>query len=188
MRQFVEFVPIALFVGVYFMTRDIYVATGILMIGVCIQVGYEYYQDKAVSKRTMLVFSVVMLAGSATLVFHNEVFIKWKPTVVNWMFSIVLIGGQLLSKDNLLKKMLGEHLTLPGHVWRNLNYGWALGFFIAGALNLIVAYGYSTDIWITYKLIGGFAITLSYLVITMVYLVKGGYVNDSHKETADSTD
>ncbi|MGV0036098.1 MAG: inner membrane-spanning protein YciB [Candidatus Azotimanducaceae bacterium WSBS_2022_MAG_OTU7] len=188
MRQFIEFVPIALFVAVYFMTRDIYVATGILMLGVCLQVGYEYYQDKAVSKRTMMVFSVVMLAGAATLVFQDEVFIKWKPTVVNWVFSIVLIGGQLLSKGNLLKKMMGEHLTLPEHVWRNLNYGWALGFFIAGALNLIVAYGYSTDIWITYKLIGGFAITFCYLVITMVYLVKGGYVSNADEKTADSTD
>ncbi len=188
MRQFIEFVPIALFVAVYFTTKDIYLATGILMGGVCIQVGFEYYQDKAVSKRTIMVFAVVILAGTATLVFQNEVFIKWKPTVVNWLFSVALIGGQLLSKDNLLKKMLGEHMALPDHVWRNLNYGWALGFFIAGALNLIVAYGFSTDIWVSYKLIGGFAITLFYMVITMVYLVKGGYVSDAEEEPAESTD
>ena len=188
MRQFIEFVPIALFVAVYFTTRNIYPATAILMVGVCIQVGFEYYQDKAVSKRTMMVFTVVILAGTATLVFQDEVFIKWKPTIVNWMFSAALIGGHLLSKDNLLKKMLGEHLTLPDHVWRNLNYGWALGFFIAGALNLVVAYGYSTDIWVTYKLIGGFAIILSYMVITMAYLVKGGYVSAADEEPAESKD
>ncbi len=188
MRQFIEFVPIALFVAVYFTTRDIYLATAILMVGVCIQVGFEYYQDKTLSKRTMMVFSVVILAGAATLVFQDEVFIKWKPTIVNWVFSIALIGGHLLSKDNLLKKMLGEHLTLPDPVWRNLNYGWALGFFIAGALNLFVAYRYSTDIWVTYKLVGGFAITLGYMVITVVYLVKGGYLNDADETPAESKD
>ena len=188
MRQFIEFVPLALFVAVYFTTRDIYLATAILMAGVCIQVGFEYYHDKSLSKRTTMVFCVVILAGTATLVFQNEVFIKWKPTIVNWVFGLALIGGHLLSKDNLLKKMLGEHLTLPDSVWRNLNYGWALGFFIAGALNLVVAYSYSTDIWVTYKLIGGFALTLSYMVITMVYLVKGGYVSDDDETTAASKD
>jgi intracellular septation protein len=188
MRQFIEFVPVALFVAVYFTTREIYLATAILMAGVCIQVGFEYYQDKALSKRTIMVFCVVILAGTATLVFQNEVFIKWKPTIVNWLFFLALIGGHLLSKDNLLKKMLGEHLTLPDPVWRNLSHGWALGFFIAGALNLVVAYSYSTDIWVTYKLIGGFALTLSYMVITMVYLVKGGYVSDDDETTAASKD
>jgi intracellular septation protein len=185
MRQFIEFVPIALFVAVYFTTRDIYFATAILMVGVCIQVGFEYYQDKTLSKRTIMVFCVVILAGTATLVFQNDVFIKWKPTIVNWVFGVALIGGHLLSKDNLLKKMLGEHLALPDLVWRNLNYGWALGFFIAGALNIGVAYSYSTDIWVTYKLIGGFALTLSYMIITMAYLVKGGYVSDAGEAPAE---
>ena len=188
MRQFIEFVPIALFVAVYFTTREIYLATAILMAGVCIQVGFEYHQDKTLSKRTIMVFCVVILAGAATLIFQDELFIKWKPTIVNWVFGIALIGGQLLSKDNLLKKMLGEHLTLPDPVWRNLNYGWALGFFIAGALNLVVAYSYNTATWVTYKLIGGFALTLGYMVITMVYLFKGGYMNDADEATAESRD
>ncbi len=188
MRQFIEFIPIALFVAVYFTTRDIYLATAILMTGMCVQVGFEYYQDKTLSKRTMMVFCVVILAGAATLIFQDEVFIKWKPTIVNWIFSVALLAGHLLSKDNLLKKMLGEHLTLPDQVWRKLNHGWSLGFFIAGALNLIVAYSYSTDIWVTYKLFGGFAITLGYMVITMVYLYKGGYISDADETPAESKD
>ncbi len=187
MRQFIEFVPVALFVAVYFTTKDIYLATGVLMIGVCVQVGFEYGQDKAVSKRTQMVFWVVILFGAATLAFHDERFIKWKPTIVNWLFCVGLLVSQHFSKSNLLKTMLGDQIQLPDHVWRNLNYGWSLGFFIAGALNLVVAYGFSTDFWVTYKLIGGFAITLTYMVITMVYLVKGGYVKDVEEESADST-
>lgn len=188
MKQFIEFIPIGLFVAVYFTTRDIYVATGVLMAGVFVQVGFEYYQDKAVSKRTQMVFWVVMIAGTLTLVLQDELFIKWKPTVVNWLFCVALLASQFISRDNLLKKMLGEHLPLPDHVWRNLNYGWALGFFIAGGLNLVVAYGFSTDFWVTYKLVGGFALTLSYMIITMTYLVKGGYISDEEDEPANSTD
>ena len=188
MRQFLEFIPIGLFVGVYFYTRDIYVATAVLMAGVCVQVGYEYSQDKSISKRTQVVFWVVMLAGGATLVFQDELFIKWKPTIVNWLFCVALVTSQFLGRDNLLKKMLGEHLPLPDRVWRNLNFGWSLGFFIAGALNLYVAYSFNTDIWVTYKLVGGFGLTLSYMIITMVYLVKGGYIPEPAEESPETID
>ena len=191
MRQFIEFIPIALFVAVYFTTRDIYIATAVLMAGVCVQLGFEWKTDGAVSRRTQLVFWVVILAGVATLAFRDEIFIKWKPTIVNWLFCVALLASELLTRDNLLQKMLGEHLPLPKHVWRNLAFGWSAGFFLAGALNLVVAYGFSTDFWVTYKLVGGFALTLGYMVITMIYLVRGGYIeeegakNDSSLETTE---
>ena len=186
MRQFIEFIPIALFVVVYFTTRDIYVATAVLMAGVCIQVGYEKIFEKAITKRTQMIFWVVMVAGAATLIFQDEVFIKWKPTIVNWLLCGALIGSQLLTRESLLRKMLGEHLTLPDHVWRNLTWGWSAGFFVAGGLNLAVAYNYSTDFWVTYKLIGGFAISLTYMIITMIYLMKGGYIQEEPETDAES--
>ena len=188
MRQFIEFEPITFFVAVYFTTRDIYLATAVLMVGVCIQVGYEYGVDREISKRTQMVFAVVIFAGAATLILQDEIFIKWKPTVVNWLFCIALFASQYLSKDNLLKKMLGEHLPLPDPVWRNLNLGWSLGFFIAGTLNIVVAYGFSTDFWVTYKLVGGICITLFYMIITMAYLIRGGYIQETEEETANSAE
>ena len=66
--------------------------------------------------------------------------------------------------------MLGSKLKLPGEIWRNLNTGWAVGFFISGVLNLIVAYNFSEATWVTYKLVGGFATTLIYIFITIIYL------------------
>ena len=74
--------------------------------------------------------------------------------------------------------MLGEQIKLPEQVWRNLAFGWSGGFFIAGALNLVVAFNFDMDFWVSYKLVGGFALTLIYIVITMVYLVKGGHIQD----------
>ena len=188
MRQFIEFIPIAAFVAVYFSTKDIYLATGILMAAVCVQVGFEYGTDREISKRTQMIFWVVMLAGAATLIFQNEIFIKWKPTIVNWMFCVALLISQFLMQDNLLKKMLGEALQLPDQAWRTLNYGWSLGFFIAGALNIFVAYFFSTDFWVTYKLVGGIAITLIYMTITIVYLYRSGHLEDLHEEPANSTE
>ncbi len=87
--------------------------------------------------------------------------------------------------------MLGGQIRLPGEVWRNLSYGWALGFVFAGVLNIIVAYNFSLDFWVTYKLVGGFSLTLFYIIVTITYLARGGYLKDldgteDTGQTADS--
>ena len=181
MKQFVEFLPIALFVAVYFYTKDIYISTGVLMGGMCVQIGYEYGKFRRVTTQTLVIFWVVIIFGGATLLFRNQEFIQWKPTVVNWLFCLALLIGKYVAKENLLKRLLGSQLSLPDRVWNTLAMGWSFGFFIAGALNLIVAYGFSLDFWVSYKLIGGFAITLLYITITVVYLVKGGHIKDSEE-------
>ena len=188
MQQLIEFIPVTLFVAIYFYTDDIYLATAVLMAGVCVQVAFEFTRQRAVSKRTQFIFWVVMLAGGATLFFQDELFIKWKPTILNWMFCVALVVTQRLGQESLLKKMLGGQLTLPDKVWKTLNQGWALGFFIAGALNLIVAYSFSTDFWVAYKLIGGMALTLFYILITITYLVKGGHLKEQLQETHSDQD
>ena len=186
MKQIIEFIPIALFVGVYFATDDVFLATIVLMAGICVQVGYEYGMTKEVSKQTQVIFWVAIVLGGATIFFRNEQFLFWKPTVVNWLFCLVLIVAHFFSRENLLKRILGSHLALPDHVWVTLSFGWAVAFFIQGTLNLIVAYNFSLDFWVTYKLVGGIGLTLIYIIITMPYLVRGGYLNDN--DTATQSD
>jgi intracellular septation protein len=86
--------------------------------------------------------------------------------------------SHFIGTQNLIEKILGSQLDLPGHVWRNLNIGWALGFFVAGVLNLIVAFSFSLEIWVTYKLVGGLLITSTYIIATIFYLLKGGYLKE----------
>ncbi|MDH5738105.1 MAG: septation protein IspZ, partial [Gammaproteobacteria bacterium] len=183
MKQAIEFIPVALFVGVYFTTRDIYLSTALLMVGVLIQVIFEYLRYKKVESRTMVIFWVAMLFGGATLIFRNEQFIQWKPTILNWFFAGALIGTHFIGRENLLQRMLGKQVPLPVAVWSRLNAGWALGFFIAGVLNLVVAYYFSLDVWVTYKLVGGFAITFIYIAITVAYLAKSGYLKAPDEPT-----
>ena len=180
MKQFVEFLPIALFVAVYFYTKDIYLSTAVLMAGICVQVGYEYARYREVGKQTKIIFWVAIIFGGATLLFRNQAFIQWKPTVVNWLFCLGLLASQFFGQQNFLQKLLGDKFQLPSHVWRNLTLGWAAGFFLAGLLNLIIAYGFSLDFWVSYKLIGGFAISLIYIMLTMIYLIKGGYLQEEN--------
>ena len=184
MKQFVDFLPIALFVAVFFFftDRDIYVSTAVLMLAVLFQVAFSYFKFKRVDKQTQVVFWVVMLFGGATLLFQNQVFIQWKPTIVNWLFAIALLTSQFIGDRNLIQKMLDSQLDLPPVVWRNLSSGWAFGFFLAGALNLLVAYNFSLEIWVTYKLVGGFCLTASYIIVTIVYLIAGGYMKEPEVE------
>lgn len=183
MKQFADTIPIAIFAAVYFYTRDIFVSTGVLMAGMCVLIGYEFGTTRKVKKQSQFIFATVIVLGGMTLAFRDEAFIQWKPTLVNWGFSIVLLGGLVIGKVNLLKKLLGEQLSLPDPVWKNLSLGWSLAFFIAGALNLIVAYNFSMDVWVTYKLVGGIGLTLVYMIIMMVYLVKGGYLEEAKAES-----
>ena len=186
MKQFVEFLPIAVFAGVYFYTRDIFISTTVLIVATLCQIAFEYGSTKTVSRQTLFVFFSVVVLGGMTIAFRDEVFIQWKPTLVNWAFSLVLLGALLIAKISLLEKMLGSQLTLPNHVWRNLTYGWSAAFFLAGALNLVVAFNFDMDFWVSYKLVGGFALTLLYMICTVVYLVKGGYLEDAEPNNGNS--
>jgi intracellular septation protein len=186
MKQFVEFLPIAVFAGVYFYTRDIFISTTVLIVATLCQIAFEYGSTKTVSRQTLFVFFSVVVLGGMTIAFRDEVFIQWKPTLVNWAFSLVLLGALLIAKISLLEKMLGSQLTLPNHVWRNLTYGWSAAFFLAGALNLVVAFNFDMDFWVSYKLVGGFALTLLYMICTVVYLVKGGYLEDAETNNGNS--
>jgi intracellular septation protein len=175
MTQLLDFVPILLFVAVFF-TSDIYYATAALMIGVTALVFRAL--KRPLSREFKMTLWASLVFGALTLVFRNEAFIQWKPTIVNWLLAASLIGSFYVGQTNLLKKLLGKQLNLVDEVWTRLNFGWAFGFFFAGALNLIVVYNFSMEFWVSYKLIGGFALTFSYIVLTMIYLSRKGFLAD----------
>jgi len=178
MKQLLDFVPIVLFVAVFFLT-DIYYATTALMLAVTAQVAAYLVLKKPLSRELKLTFWVSIIFGGLTLIFRNELFIQWKPTIVNWGLCGSLIASHFIGQRNLIEHLFGKQLTLVEEVWVKLNFGWAFGFFLAGALNLVVAYNFSMEIWVSYKLIGGFALTFIYILITMAYLAKKGLLTDN---------
>ncbi len=181
MRQLIDFMPILAFVSVFFLFDDIYLATIALMVGAGCQILIEKLFFKNLRGVTKAIFAVIIISGGLTIVLQNDVFIKWKPTVVNWLFGFVLVFSSALLKENLLKRMAGKMLHLEDEIWMRLNYGWSAGFILAGLLNLVVAYTFSTEIWVTYKFVGGPLISLLYVAITIGYLAKGGYLSQLEK-------
>ena len=190
MHQLIELGPVLLFVGTWIISKDIFLSTMVLMAGVSIFAVYEYVSQRKLRGTTHLYLWSALVLGGLTLAFRDETFILWKPTIVNWILAGILFGAQRFARKPLFKLLLGKQLPLPEQVWFKLGYGWSLGFFLAGTLNLIVAYNFSLDFWIAYKLVGGFGLTLTYMVIMMVFLYRGGFLKDIENlsEAATSPD
>lgn len=175
--QLVEFLPILVFVAAYY-AFGIYYATAALMIAATLEVAFLWLTKRPIAPMLKFTMWLSLIFGSLTLLLHDKTFIQWKPTVLNWAMAGVLVGSHLAGR-NLPERMLGSQLTLPSGVWSRLNYGWAFGFFVAGALNLYVARNFSEAFWVNYKLIGGFGITLLYVLVSFGYLFLGGHLSEA---------
>ncbi len=201
MQQLVELIPIALFFTVFFMKGTeidlagfhyqfdgIYTATGVLMAATTVQVLLTWIITKRVEKRLLLLFVVVSVTGGLTLVLQNKIFIQWKPTVFNWALALVFIGSQMIGeRRSVLQRTLGAQIELPAGVWRKLNTVWITNFIVVGALNLLVAYNYSEEAWVSYKLYSAIGFTVVLSIITA--LVISPYIKDTEpvKEQQQST-
>jgi intracellular septation protein len=116
--------------------------------------------------------AIIAVFGGATLYLHDETFIKWKPTVLYWLFACVLGASEALFHKNLIRKMLGEQIQLPAAAWKKLNFSWAGFFACMGVLNLYVAFNFPTDIWVNFKLFGGMGLMLAFVIAQSLFLAK----------------
>ena len=171
MKFLFDLFPVILFF-VAFKLADIYVATGVAIGASVLQVAWLKLRGKRVDPMLWASLAIIGVFGGATLLLQNETFIKWKPTVLYWLFGAVLATSALLFRRNLLRSMLSEQMQLPDAVWSRLNLSWAGFFAFMGAANLYVAYNYSTDLWVNFKLFGGVGLMLLFVVAQSVFLAK----------------
>ena len=178
MQQFLEYFAVIAFVAVYFLTKDVFLATGVLLAAIIAQVAFYKATKRPLSNELKITFWVSLVLGGMTLLLRDETFIQWKPSIVSWAIALGLAGAQLFGGISLLKKMMGAALTLEDSVWRKLTYGWAVGFAAAGAINLWVVNNFSMDAWVTFKLFGLMGLNLLYVFIMMAYLVGIGALKE----------
>ncbi len=171
MKFLFDFFPVLLFFIAYKM-YDIYVATAVLIIACFVQTVGHWAMHKKFEKSHVITLVLVSLFGGATLLLQDEMFIKWKPSVINWIFGVVFIGSQFIGKKNIIQRMLGAQLELPQTIWRNLNSAWVLFFIALGFLNLYVVYNYDTDTWVDFKMFGLMGLTLGFMLLQGLYLAR----------------
>ncbi len=163
--------PVALFF-VAFKLFDIYVATGVAIATTALQVGFLKLRGKPVHPMLWASFAIIVVFGGATLYLKDETYIKWKPTELYWLFGAVLAGAELLFRRNLIRAVLGEQMQLPGRVWSRLQGSWVGFFAFLGAANLYVAFNYSTDLWVNFKLFGGMGLMFLFVIGQSLLLAK----------------
>jgi len=171
MKLLFDFFPILLFFICY-KFYGIYVATAVAMLAALTQVIFHRIKTQRYEKMHLISLGLIMVLGGATLFFHNPWFIKWKPTGIYWLSSIVFLGSSFIGKKPLVQKMMDANIQLPTKIWHRLNYAWAGFFVMMGFLNIYVAYNYDTDFWVNFKLFGGAGFTLLFVFLQALYLTR----------------
>ncbi|HEI8864853.1 TPA: septation protein A [Serratia odorifera] len=171
MKQFLDFLPLIVFFAFYKL-YDIYVASGALIVATALALIFTWVKYRKVEKMTLITFVMVAVFGTLTLVFHNDLFIKWKVTVIYALFALALLVSQLVLKKPLIQRMLGKELTLPQGVWNSLNLAWALFFLACGLANIYVAFWLPQSVWVNFKVFGLTALTLVFTLLSGVYIYK----------------
>ena len=137
-----------------------------------VQVLWVKWRHGKVDTMLLVSFGIIAVFGGATLLLHDETFIKWKPTVLYWVFAATLVFSNWLFKKNLMRTLLQEKLTLPTRVWNHVNLSWSLFFAVLGVLNLYVAFNFSTDAWVNFKLFGATGMMLVFVLLQAMVLAK----------------
>lgn len=175
-KLFSDLFPLIVFFTTFKLVADpkqgILVATAAAIVATTLQALYAYWRHRRVEPMLLVTLGIIALLGGATLLFGDERFIKWKPTAVNWLFGVVLLGSELFGAKNLVRRMLEGRLSLPDATWTRLNLAWAVFFLAMGTANLYVAYSFPTETWVNFKLFGLLGLTLLFVLGQAIYLAR----------------
>ena len=175
MKLLFDLFPVALFF-VAFKFQGIFVATAVAIAATVAQIIWTKFRHGKVDTMLWVSFAIIAVFGGATLLLHDETFIKWKPTVLYWLFYAILLVSNAMFNKNLMRSLLQEKIALPLHVWHRLNLSWSLFFAVLGFINLYVAFNYSTDAWVNFKLFGFTGMMLVFVLGQGAWLAK--YVDE----------
>lgn len=178
MQLLLDYIPIVIFIMAYFY-RDIFFATGVLMIAMPIVLLLQWVMTKKLNRIYAVSTALVLVLGAFTLTFRNPTFLYWKPTVLNWAFAVAFLGSQWFGEKPFIKRMLGGAADLKDDQWTRLNQIWVLFFVFVGGVNLYVAYSFSEAFWVKFKLFGMLGITVVFVIIQSIWLTMMAHKNES---------
>ncbi len=175
MKFLFDLFPIILFF-VAFKFGDIYTATIVAMIATIFQILWVYYRHRKIDAMQWVSLAMILVFGSLTIFLHDKTFIQLKPTALYWLFAAALFISAQFFKKNWIQVLMGKQVTLKPHsaesVWLTLNKAWALFFFAMGALNLYIAFEYSEEAWVNFKLFGSTGLLIIFIIGQGIWLSK----------------
>lgn len=147
-------------------------ATATAMLATLAQIVWVKWRHGKVDTMLWMSFAIILVFGSATLALHDEAFIKVKPTALYWLFAAVLLFSKILFGKNLIRSLMEPKMSLPDRIWGRLNLAWSGFFIVLGILNLYVAWNFSTDVWVNFKLFGATAIMFIFVIVQAAMVAK----------------
>ncbi|MBT8630720.1 septation protein A [Polynucleobacter paneuropaeus] len=175
MKFLFDLFPIILFF-IAFKVADIYTATIVAMVATIGQILWVYYRHRKIDAMQWVSLVLIVVFGSLTIFLHDKTFIQLKPTALYWLFSGTLLISANFFQKNWIQVLMGKQIALKPHskktAWQKLNAAWALFFFFMGALNLYVAFEYSEDTWVNFKLFGSTGLLIVFVILQGVWLSK----------------
>lgn len=171
MKLLFDFFPIILFFVAY-KFQGIFIATAVAIAATLLQVGIAWYRTRKIEPMHLVTLILIAGFGGATLVFQDELFIKWKPTVLNWAFGFGFLLSQFIGERTFIERIMGKQIDLPKEIWQRLNLAWVVFFMAVGAANLFVVYSFDTETWVNFKLFGMLGLTLVFVVAQSIFLAR----------------
>lgn len=170
MSAVLEFLLLVAFFSSY-LWKGIFFATGVLMVGSVLVLAIAWRHSRKFEPLPLAVTILALVLGSVTLVFHNAVFIKWKFSIVEWLFGVVFLATQFM-RQPLIERMLGAQIRVPAGIWRRLNLLWALFFILLGSANVYVIYHYDTAAWVNFKVWWSTGAMLVFVIAQALYMSR----------------
>jgi len=187
MKKFLfDLFPLILFFVAY-RSADIYTATAVAMAAAVVQIFWLKARRRAIEATHWINLSIIVVFGGATLFFHSDAFIKWKPTVLYWAFGAVLIGSRIILRRNLIRQLLHAQVSVTDAVWERLNLSWASFFVLAGAANLYVAFSghFSQAQWVNFKVFGLMGLLIVFVIAQSLWLARHLQAPDTRDKAAN---
>jgi intracellular septation protein len=186
MKLFIDFFPALAFLIALFIPESrgeaIYFATKVLIAATVLQLAASWALTRRVERQYLIILAVVVILGGATLMFQDERFIKWKPTIVFWIFSLICLGSDYVGAKNIAERFLGTMFNAPATVWFRVNLSFTLFFLSLGFINLFVAYNFDTETWAFFKVFGFMGINFIFILALVIYLSRYMIEQDQNKE------
>lgn len=156
-------------------------ATLVLVVGSIIQNMVNFVMHKRLEKVHLFSLALLLVLGSLTVIFKNPDFLKWKVSVLNWIFAAILLGSLWIGQKTIAERMMSSTIAVPDQIWRNVTLLWGAFFFMIGVLNVIVAFyfpGENDTNWVNFKLFGILGLTIVFIIAQAVYLGKHALEDD----------
>lgn len=171
MQILYDFIPIIIFFAVYKLF-GIYAATASAIVISFLQMIAFWIRHRRFEHLQVITFVLIALLGITTIILHNPIFIKWKPTAIDWAFALIFLASRFVGNKTIIEYLMAEKIDLPKPIWNRLNSSWIAFFLIVGGLNLYVVYHFNTNTWVNFKLFGILGLTILFAIFQAIYLAR----------------